>query len=289
LFTDAHGQAQWRHKGFVSVLNDRGGNLDANLSNSLLFRMLELGRTHPLAANTPVPQDITPGLARENECATLDKFDKYADDYPQQGMPLAMAGLDDREYQTLRQWIFEGALVNETPWVASPSEQSQIDQWEAFFNQPPLRNQLVSRYLYEHLFPAHLYFDELDTGNFFELVRSSTPPGQPIQVIATLRPNDAPGGPVFYRLRKVTATLVHKTHLPYSLGKARMTRFRELFLDGDWQVAQLPDYSRANTINPVAMFNDIPAGARYQFLLDNAHYFVSTFIRGPVCAGQIAS
>jgi hypothetical protein len=66
LFIDAQGKAEWRQKGFFSVLNDQGGSLDDNLSNSLLFRMIELGRTHPLAANEPVPDDITLGLARES-------------------------------------------------------------------------------------------------------------------------------------------------------------------------------------------------------------------------------
>lgn len=289
LFVDAHGQAQWRQKGFFAVLNDQGGSLDDNLSNSLLYRMIELGHAHPLPPDEPIPADITLGLARANECPTPDTFDKYAREKPQQGMPLAIAGLSDQEYQTLRQWVFEGALIDEKPWLPGPAEERQIARWEEFLNQQPLRNQLVARYLFEHLYPAHLYFEDLDTGNFFELVRSSTPPGQAIQVIATLRPNDDPGATLYYRLQRVKSTLVHKTHLPYPLGDAQMERFRELFLSGGWEVGQLPDYSRASAVNPVATFNDIPAGARYRFMLDTAHYFVATFIRGPVCAGQIAT
>ncbi len=77
--------------------------------------------------------------------------------------------------------------------------------------------------------------------------------------------------------------------MPYPLDAARMARFEELFLAGDWDAERLPDYSRASAVNPIAAFNDIPADARYRFLLDNAHYFVTTFIRGPVCAGQIAT
>ena len=289
LFVDAQGQAEWRKKGFFPVLNDQGGSLDDNLANSLLYRMIELGQTHPLPANSPVPADIQLGLSRENQCAAVADFDDYASEKPQQGMPLAIAGLSDTEYQTLKQWIFEGSVIDEKPWTATADEAQHIALWEEFFNQTPLRNQLVARYLYEHLYPAHLYFDELDTGNFFELVRSSTPPGQDIRIIATLRPNDAPGEPVYYRLRRVASTLVHKTHLPYPLGTAKMARLQELFFTGDWNVSQLPDYSRAIQVNPVAAFNDIPAGARYQFMLDTAHYFVATFIRGPVCAGQIAT
>ena len=189
----------------------------------------------------------------------------------------------------MRQWVFEGSVIDTKPWVAGEAEQQQIALWESFFNQPALRNQLVARYLYEHLYPTHLYFEELESDNFFELVRSRTPPGQPIDIIATLRPNDDPGPQLYYRLRKVTSTLVHKTHLPYSLGAQRMARFQSLFLDGEWDVQQLPKYSRANTVNPLATFDAIPPEARYRFMLDSAHYFVSSFIRGPVCAGQIAT
>ena len=289
LFVDAQGQAQWREKGFHPVLNDQGGSLDDNLANSLLFRMIEFGREHPLPAHSPVPDDIDLGLARKNECPAPGEFDKYAKKKPQQGMPLAIAGLSDGEYQTLRQWVFEGALIDEKPWQPDRAEQAQIEQWEAFFNGTSLKEKLVARYLYEHLYPAHLYFDELATGNFFELVRSSTPTGQPISIIATLRPNDDPGGELYYRLRRVSSTLVHKTHMPYPLGGTKMARFSELFLADGWSVTELPDYSRASAVNPVATFNAIPAGARYRFMLDTAHYFVATFIRGPVCAGQIAT
>lgn len=289
LFVDAHGQAQWREKEFFSVLNDQGGSLDDNLANSVFFKMIELGKTNPLPANNPVPEDIPLGLYRENACRVAENFDKYAKEKPQQGMPLAMPGLSDTEYRTLRQWVFEGSVVDTRPWVPEQAEQQQIDRWENFLNQAPLRNQLVARYLYEHLYPAHVYFDDLESNSFFELVRSTTPPGQPIEIIATLRPNDKPGPQLYYRLRKVVSTLVHKTHLPYPLGAATMARYQELFLSGDWDVQKLPDYSKANTVNPLAVFNDIPAGARYQFMLDTAQYFVSTFIRGAVCAGQIAT
>jgi hypothetical protein len=289
LFVDAHGQAQWREKGFFSVFNDQGGSLDNNLANSVFFKMIELGQANPLAAHTPVPDHIKLGLGRENACPVPGEFEDYAKDKPQQGMPLAMSGLNDQEYQTLRQWVFEGGVIDTKPWVPSATEQQQISLWENFFNRAPLRNQLVARYLYEHLYPAHLYFADLDGSSFFEIVRSRTPPGQPIEVIATPRPNDAPGPQMYYRLRKVISTLVHKTHLPYPLGAAKMARFEKLFLSGDWDVQQLPDYSRASVVNPVATFNDIPAGARYRFMLDTAQYFVATFIRGPVCAGQIAT
>ncbi len=289
LFVDAHGQAQWREKGFFPVLNDQGGTLDDNLANSLLFNMIQLGRTHPLPANTPVPDDIALGLSRKNECRAASEFKDYAEKKPLQGMPLAISGLSTAEYDTLKQWVFEGAVIDEQPLQPSVSEQAQIDTWEAFFNRTPPRNRLVARYLYEHLYPAHLFFAELDSGTFFELVRSRTPPGQAIEVIPTLRPNDDPGSALYYRLRRISSTIVHKTHLAYPLSASKMARFEQMFLEGDWNIDSLPDYSRASSINPFVTFNAIPVRARYQFMLDTAHYYVATFIRGPVCAGQIAT
>ena len=57
----------------------------------------------------------------------------------------------------------------------------------------------------------------------------------------------------------------------------------------DWELAQLPDYSAGDALNPFTTFSAIPARARYQFMLDSAQYFVMTFIRGPVCRGQVAT
>jgi hypothetical protein len=111
----------------------------------------------------------------------------------------------------------------------------------------------------------------------------------PIRIIATVRPNDDPGEALYYRLRKVDSTIVHKTHMAYPLDEERMARFEALFLAPDWDVAALPDYSRENAINPFATFAAIPAPARYRFMLDSSEFFVRNFIRGPVCAGQVAT
>ena len=63
-----------------------------------------------------------------------------------------------------------------------------------------------------------------------------------------------------------------------------------LFRSGtDWEVKELPGYGYEQRANPFVTFSDIPARARYQFMLDEAEYFVRTFIRGPVCRGQVAT
>jgi hypothetical protein len=289
LYIDAATPAQWREKGFTSVFNEEGSRLDDNLEYSLLYNMITLGREHPLAPNAPVPEGIELGLQRKNECPLPSEFQDYARKKPEQGMPLAITGLSEREYATLRQWIREGAIIDEQPAVPTAEEEQRIGEWERFFNRTPLRNLLVSRYLYEHYFLAHFYFEGLNSGNFFELVRSSTPPGEPVRVIATRRPDDDPGQPFYYRLRPIQGTIVHKTHITYALSPARMRRLQALFLAPRWNIALLPGYSRANALNPFETFAAIPARSRYQFLLDTAQYTVMTFIRGPVCRGQVAT
>ena len=56
LYIDATTPAQWREKGFTSVLNEEGSRLEDNLEYSLLYNMITLGREHPLAPNAPVPE-----------------------------------------------------------------------------------------------------------------------------------------------------------------------------------------------------------------------------------------
>jgi hypothetical protein len=74
----------------------------------------------------------------------------------------------------------------------------------------------------------------------------------------------------------------------YALGEARLRRLRELFLDSAWQPTREPGYGPEEAGNPFVAFDQIPARSRYEFLLDDALYFVTTFIRGPVCRGQVA-
>ncbi len=48
----------------------------------------------------------------------------------------------------------------------------------------------------------------------------------------------------------------------------------------------MPGYGLHRRANPFETFEAIPAEARYRFMLDDAEYFVRTFIRGPVCRGR---
>lgn len=281
LFVDAQSEPGWRARGFHSVL----GGGDA----ALVARMLELGRSHSPLPGARLPDDLDISIRRDNQCPRPEQFDEFARKNPAAGMPFAVRGLTDTEYVTLRQWLAEGAALDGEPLTANASEAAQIEEWEALLNRPGAREQLVARWLYEHLFLAHLYFDKGTSGHFFELVRSRTPSGQPVDVIATRRPNDDPGTSFHYRLRPIQGVIVHKTHITYALGARKLKRIEELFFTGDWVVRAVPGYGPQRRANPFETFAAIPARARYQFMLDDAEYFVRTFIRGPVCRGQIAT
>lgn len=283
LFFDAQGETAWRDKGFHSVLDAQSGQA------ALLARMLELGRSHPLQANAKLPADLDIAIDRDNQCPLPAEFDAYARKFANAGMPFAVTGLSEAEYATLQQWLEQGAPVERQALQPSADEQRQVHEWEAFLNAPGARESLVNRWLFEHLFLAHLYFEGGEPGHFFQLVRSRTPSGEPIDPIATRRPNDDPGNDFYYRLWPIQGVIVHKTHITYPLSAQKLARVRELFYASDWSVNALPGYGAQRRANPFETFQAIPAQARYQFMLDNAEYFVRTFIRGPVCRGQIAT
>ena len=283
LFYDALGASAWRQKGFYSVLDNQGNQA------ALMARMLELGHRTPLEPNAKLPEEIVLGLSRDNACPLPAEFASYATDHPREGMPLAVTGLTDQQYQTLQRWLASGAPIDEQALAPSARESLQISQWENLLNAPGARESLVGRWLFEHLFLAHIYFEGGEPGHYFQWVRSRTPSGQPIDLIATRRPNDDPGTQVYYRLWPIQGVIVHKTHIAFAMNAAKLARVKTLFFTGNWQVDALPGYGPQRRANPFETFEAIPAGARYQFMLDNAEYFVRTFIRGPVCRGQIAT
>ncbi|MBW2251377.1 MAG: fatty acid cis/trans isomerase [Deltaproteobacteria bacterium] len=84
------------------------------------------------------------------------------------------------------------------------------------------------------------------------------------------------------------SVIVAKDHTVYPLNDQKMDRYRDLFLKDDYEVNSLPSYEPKVASNPLKTFADLPAEARYRFLLDDARYFVMGFIKGPVCRGQIA-
>jgi hypothetical protein len=287
LGIDAHGVAAWRERDFFSVLDSPGETEKPGSGEALLLRMLALGRAHPFAEGKRLPESVSLDINRTLTCAQGDEFEKYTREHPLGGMPYGVAPLSEQELATLTAWVVQGAKGAE-PVAQPPAIDASVREWETFLNGESLKQRITSRYLYEHWFMASLYFDDQPVGPFFRIVRSRTAPGQPIDEIATVRPYDDPGPTLYYRLEPIEATIAHKTHMVYALGPERMARLQALFLANDWTPTSLPAYTAAVASNPFVAFDQIPARSRYQYMLDDAQYFVMTFIRGPVCRGQVA-
>ena len=298
LFIDANSTTEWRDKGFYSVLNETKSatNPAENLSNSILYRMLRLKQQHPQAKIGKLDAKIELGLDRKLQCPKTEEFEQFAEKSPLSGMPYGMPNLSDQEHKTLVQWLAQGSPAEKRP-APSAQSQKQVEKWEAFFNQPEKKNQLVSRYIYEHLFLAHIHFKDAPSDEFYRLVRSKTDAGKDIEEIATSRPYDSPYDfpydkkkpeTFFYRLKPYLAEKVIKEHKVYEFSPKKMARYRELFMGDDYQVKNLPSYDPMQASNPLKTFKDIPAKSRYKFLLDSAFFFVEGFIKGPVCRGQVA-
>jgi hypothetical protein len=270
LHRDASTTEQWRAKGFFPVLPE-GGPPEA----SLLMRFLEAGKGGSSGA---------PDALRENpSCGGPGTSATF-------GMPFGLAPLPADEYSTLEQWVASGApgpSADAAAAISQPSHPDTIARWEAFLNQDGPKGELVSRYLYEHVFLARLHFAG-DNQEFYELVRSATPPGQEISELVTERPYDSVAGRVFFRLRRITDAITQKTHILWELDDAKLARLNALFFQRPWasDAVSLPGYS---TPNPFKNFEQIPAASRARFMIENSRLIVDAMIRGPVCTGRTAT
>jgi hypothetical protein len=286
LFLDAHSSLEWRSKGFNSVSES---NSSVGTNDSIMLQLLDHKMKNPKSVGEYLSESDDLTCAKDTK-----ELAEFLDDNPNQGMPFGFPPLEEKEYKTLAQWLSQGAPMpseEENIKLKSSSEKvlPQILKYEEFFNKEDAKHVMSARYIYEHLFLAHLSFAE-QPEEFYELVRSKTPSPQPIEVIATLRPYDDPGVEKFYyRFKKIHSTIVHKTHMLYDLDDAKLQRYEELFIKSEWnEKPYVVGFKTSFNAEPFKVFEQIPASSRYAFLLDNSEYVVRTFIRGPVCKGQIA-
>lgn len=274
-------EAEWRDIDFYSVL--------AHDTDSLLARVLT--EAHDATTSFDQQYDLAKNLAgRDFECSGSDSPD--GDVMVGRAMPLGLAALEDHASGAILDWLEDGAQGPSAEVqlaVAAPANAVAVENWEEFLN-PPLsdaRAQLVSRYLYEHLFFADLHL-EASAGEFYRLVRSRTRKG-PIDEIVTERPFDVPKeDEVFYRLQKITQVLAAKSHVPWKISRDTRERWNELFFGSDWSLDDNPDFE-PDSDNPFGYFAAIPAEARYRFMLDHSKELVDAMVRGSVCTGSGAT
>ncbi|MFA3791052.1 fatty acid cis/trans isomerase [Aliiglaciecola sp. SL4] len=292
LMIDAQSSSEWRERDFYPVLNEREQTATANTQASVLAKMLALKKANPLPDDKVLDERFDVSIDRSQQCPTIEEFEGYAQSQAFGGMPYALPELSDDEHNTLISWIQSGAYMP-SPAPISAAQQKAVDQLEQFLNADSLKVQLSARYIYEHLFSAHLFFSELSEADvqpqFYNLVRSRTPTGQPVEIIASRRPFDDPKVTrVYYRLYPVTSTIVNKTHQPYAINKALTDKWQQWFVDADYQVTDMPSYQPEVAANPLTAFTQLPVNARYRFMLERAQNTIMGYIKGPVCRGQVA-
>ncbi len=287
LFVDAASTEEWRSLGFHSVIEDP---TEGASNDSIMLHLLEAKRLNPTSLGDYQAEAV------DLTCpADSGELGRFLARHPDRGMPFGFPALSSGDHATLSNWVYRGAQ-GPTPveqaalTMPSQADAAEIEKWESFLNRDDPKHAMTARYLYEHFFLAHLRFSETDSNEFFRLVRSSTPPGEPISIIATVRPYDDPGDSlVHYRFQKIHSTIVHKTHMVVELGDATLARYDELFIDTEWlEAPHRMAFDDAAGANPFLIYAQIPPKVRYQFLLDHSEYMIRTFIRGPVCKGQIA-
>jgi hypothetical protein len=286
LFIDAQSSEEWRKKEFFSVTDS---TVSSGQNDSIMIQLLSHKMKNPSSTGEYKPE--TDELACAKDGAEVGGYLKK---HPNRGMPYGFPPLKQEEFEVIAGWLVQGAKGPDAAQQAEleapkSADAREIVKWEAFLNQDDPKHAMTARYLYEHLFLAHITFST-GTNEFYELVRSRTPAGQPIDIIPTVRPYDAPGVERFsYRFRKIHSTIVHKTHMVVAFDDALFRRIDDLFIRPPWlQPPHLVGYDPKLSANPFVAFEQIPPRSRYQFLLDNALYVVMTFIHGPVCKGQIA-
>lgn len=292
LFIDAHTTESWRERGFFNVLPTMQNTNATATQSSVLAQMLLLKNKYPQPTSTHLGEGFDISLNRTQQCPTIEEINGYIAEQPMGGMPYALPGLSEKENTTLLQWIHHGAPLPETPELSN-AQKKAVSTFEQWLNSDTNKAQLSARYIYEHLFTSHLYFEDITEPNttpqFFNLIRSRTPPGKTLDVIATRRPFDSPGVKrVYYRLQPVFSTIVTKTHQPYAINDELIQKWKMWFIEANYSVTELPSYQPDVAANPLTAFSDLPVKARYRFMLERAQNTIMGYIKGPVCRGQVA-
>lgn len=281
---------EWHKRQFKPVIS-----ADANAPASIFAKALGAGRRNTVGS------DLRQIAAEHANTCPLDvaSYDQFISGNPQMGMPFGLPTINDKDFETLTEWINKGAVGPSTTIqqaLDTPTNPDAINRWEAFFftglgsdGYGP-HVDIVGRYIYEHIYLSDIHIEE-SPGEFYKLVRSMTPPGQPLREIFTALPYDNPGiqSRVYYRLKKITNIIARKNHIVWRLNDQRLKFYQDLFFGGDrWWSAQtkVPGYT---TNNPFIVFQAIPPRARYQWLLDNMDLLIDHMTRGPVCVGSLAT
>ncbi|MDX9730529.1 MAG: fatty acid cis/trans isomerase [Bdellovibrionales bacterium] len=294
LYEDASSPDEWRKRGFYNIIGDK--------DSSLLLEILTLADTRKNARPKDNVRDNNVCLKSVDEIkkplalAQASKIQRAINSVTTLAMPYGLPALSAKEVETLRQWIAAGAPGQSQARLGienlSSEQKRVVHAWEKFLNRSGLKDRIVARYLYEHLFLASFYFSEPSSNSAtpsLRLVRSSTKCSKAVTPIATRSPNDDPGVKNWhYCFFSDPTTVVYKKNIPYELSLAKLGWIEKNFATESWKATAFPSFNEEVSRNPFITFKDIPAEARYRFLLEDARYHIMTFIKGPVCNGSVA-
>lgn len=308
---------KWREKiwfgsngklGFFEVVNRTSKTPEERLSKSLLYQMLLLKQDY--SASHPNGELDKPFMAEQSRTCPApettgisiigtNELTEYKENLAWAGMPYGFPKLSSTEMANIEEWIANGSeppSAEVQRQLEQPSNPAVIKKWESFFNQSDYPHRITARYIYEHLFLANIYFDDMP-GEFFRLIRAFCRyDGTNCYELPTHRPTDDPktstyyrqtaAGTIFYRFQKVTGAIVHKSHSPFGLSDRKLEKWNDIFISKiPADIKDLPPYGDEAGGNPFKTFQNIPADSRYKFLLEDSYFFVMSFIKGPVCRG----
>lgn len=244
LFEDANHLNEWRTLGFNDVI----GNSYSSILLSAIRRGAVSNRSEYPNHYPDDRQCIHHGMKNIE--------DRMKD--PRLAMPFGLPGLSQKEILTIASWIKNGAKNHEEEDLKansiSSAEHKIIKEWESFLNRGlsiksdkhlAYKHHLTSRYLYEHLFLAHLFI-KTSKRNFYTLIRSRTSCDSP-DMISTRTPGTDPLVKNFYYcIVKFPGTVVNKNHLPYEISLKKLNWIKQLFIETKWDLQSdnplLPPY-----------------------------------------------
>ena len=142
------------------MLNEHAPTPEANRTAGLMHRLLMQKQKHPLPTSGIVGGGLDFSIGRDATCPAGAEIDDYERKMPLGGMPFGLPGLSRDELGMLTRWIERGAPYEGRRRCRRRWRLQRIALWERFFNGDSPKERLFSRYAYEHLFLAHLYFDD---------------------------------------------------------------------------------------------------------------------------------
>ena len=170
LFIDAKTTEEWRTKDFHTVTESTAGD---GVNNSLMLQILNHKMENPASTGDYFSE------ADDLTCSeTSIELDGYLSKHPNRGMPFGFPPLTKEEFEFIAGWLAQGAkgpsdAEQEKLITPLPADTAEIVKWETFLNNSDNKHAVTARYLYEHLFLAHIKFGT-NTNEYYEFLRSKT-------------------------------------------------------------------------------------------------------------------